>query len=207
MDDWPDYLPGPRDDLLALGVVSLNYGYMENILRILFAMVGDFSEPQVRAMFDRMNNDARQAILDQLLGQQPFSADLKALVRHFLKGYGICATNRHAIMHSHHGGIHSGARGTQGIVLCKYSRSGGEQHFFAHAAKLRAVADAIDQQSAFGREVILNVQSFQICHKQNRVADFERHPLPDKPPLPEPLDWQSQTGTQNTPSPPPPSQV
>ena len=88
MDDWPDYLPGPRDDLLALGVVSLNYGYMENILRILFAMVGDFSEPQVRAMFDRMNNDARQAILDQLLGQQPFPADLKALGRHFLKGYG-----------------------------------------------------------------------------------------------------------------------
>jgi len=206
-EGWPDYLPGPRDDILALGVVSLNYGHLENIFRVMFAMVTGMSENQVRALFERINNDARQKILEQLLDPQPFPDGLKKLIAHFLEGYTICAKNRHSIMHSHSGGIHSGTRGTQGIVLSKYSRSGGRFVCFAHAAKLRTIADAIDAQSTFGTEVILAVSSFRLCQRQNRIHDFGRGPLPETPPLPTELDWLFQPESQTDPRPPGASQA
>jgi hypothetical protein len=36
---WPDYLPAPKDDVFALGVIALNYGFLENILECVFAEV------------------------------------------------------------------------------------------------------------------------------------------------------------------------
>lgn len=196
LDRWPSYLPGPKDDLLALGVVSLNYGYLENVLRVLFGMVTGMHQAQMAAIFDRLNNDARQAVLDQMLGAHPFIPEIKTLVRHFLDAFAICAGNRHAIMHSHHGGIHSGSRGTGGIVLRRYSRAGSASVFFAHAESLRAIADDIDQQSQFGIQVVLTVQSFLLCQKEDRLADFGRHPLPETPPLPKTLGWLPAQGLQ-----------
>jgi hypothetical protein len=192
-DSWHDYLPGPKDDLLALGVVSLNYGYLENIFRIIFAFVTQLSEAQVRAIFERLNNKARQDVLDQLLGARPIPPELKDLVRHFLDGFVICADNRHAIMHSHHGGLHLGERGTGGIVLRKISRSGVASIFFAHTKALREVADAIDRQSAFGCEVLMAVDRFNNSQKPGR-SPFELSSLPEKLPLPDTLNWQPAPG-------------
>lgn len=205
-DSWPDYLPGPRDDLLALGVVSLNYGYLENIFRIIFTFVTDLSESQVRAIFDRLNNSTREAILDQMLGARPYIPELKSLVRYFLDGFTICAANRHAIMHSHHGGIHSGTRGTEGIVLRSTSRAGSGRIFFAHAKSLREIADAIDRQSQFGIEVLMAIDRYHNSQKEGR-SPFELSSLPERPPLPKSLDWLPAQGLQGDRHPLPPSEV
>src|SRR5689334_16831156 len=66
-DDWPSYLPGPRNDILALGVISLTYGLLETMFKLLFASVGDMNEHQVAAIFERLPNNHR---LDQANAQQ-----------------------------------------------------------------------------------------------------------------------------------------
>lgn len=187
-DNWPGYLSGPRDDLLALGVVSLNYGYLENIFRVIFAFATGFTDRQTSALFERLNNKARQDVLDQMLSSALLLPELKELVRHFSTGFAICADNRHAIMHSHHGGIHSGERGTSGIVLRKYSRSGRAYVFFAHTAALRKVADAIERQSQFGIDVFMALDRFKNSQSFGR-APFQVDTIPEKLSLPETLIW------------------
>ena len=201
-DQWPDYLPGPRNDLLALGVIALNYGRLENIFRIIFAMVSGMSEAQVTAIFARINNRLREDIFEQLLATQTFPEGLIDLIRHWLAGYMICAENRNAVMHSHHGGIHSGARGTEGIVLSKFSRAGSRFSYFAHAKALRAIADAIDHQGNFGEQVMLEIAGFQLCERQKRPRDFGQFPLPEKPRLPEALNWLPHSDLRVDPRPP-----
>lgn len=197
-DNWPDYLPGPRDDLLALGVASLNYGYLENIFRVLFSFATGLDEWQTRAIFERLNNSARDAILDQLLGAKPFPPELKEVIRHFLSGFKICADNRHAIMHSHYGGVHNGARGTTGIVLQKIARSGANFVFFANTSSLRAIADEIEEQSAFGVDVMMAVDRFNNSQRPGR-SPFDLSSLPKRPPLPKPLEWLPAPGLEVVP--------
>ena len=43
-DKWPEYLPGPPDYILVLGVIALNYGRMENMFRYLFSTVTRMNE-------------------------------------------------------------------------------------------------------------------------------------------------------------------
>jgi len=94
---------------------SLNYGYLEDIFRVIFAFATGFTDRPTSALFERLNNKARQDVLDQMLSSALLLPKLKALVRHFSKGFAICA-NRHAIMHSHHGGIHS--ESTRPCLVC-----------------------------------------------------------------------------------------
>jgi hypothetical protein len=205
-ENWPPYLPGPRDDLLALGVVSLNYGYLENIFRVIFSFATELSEFQTRAIFERLNNSARQAVLDQMLAHRTFPPELKALIRYFLQGFTICSTNRHAVMHSHSGGTHHGERGTEGIVLRKVSKSGHASLFFANTRALRAIADDIDRQSQFGIAVFMAMDRFHDSQKPGR-SGFELSSLPDRPPLPKSLDWLPAQGIQGAPSSPEPSRA
>lgn len=202
-DRWPARLFGSADDLVALGVISLNYGNLENIFRVLFSMVTGMTEFHVAAVFERINNDTRLTAFKQILGGQNYPSDLKNLLSHFIKGYEICAENRHAIMHSHHGGIHRNLAGkdSRGIVLSKYTRAGARVEFFATTAILRSVADAIDQQAMFGAELILTVQSYQICLKQKRLEHFAQKALPKTPLLPTSLNWQSPSIDQYIPRP------
>lgn len=59
-DKWPSYIPAPRDDIFALGVISLNYGYLENMLRSLFTSVVGLTDAQA-SMVLRMRTSSHVA--------------------------------------------------------------------------------------------------------------------------------------------------
>jgi hypothetical protein len=66
-DDWPSYLPGPAENILALGVIALAYGQLENMFRALFASITQMNEFQVAALFQRLPNNIRKVILFELM--------------------------------------------------------------------------------------------------------------------------------------------
>src|SRR6476659_319728 len=102
-DNWPPYLPGSRNDILALGVISLEYGFLENMFRVLFSIVGNMNEYQVAAIFERLPNNHRIDAIRQMLRESTLPDVLKDRVLYFCRCFDICADNRHAIMHSHSG--------------------------------------------------------------------------------------------------------
>jgi hypothetical protein len=141
-DKWPEYLPGPPDYILMLGVIALNYGQLENMFRHLFSSVTRMNEIQVSSIFQRIPNNIRQTILSEMMAQTTLPAKLKERVNHFALGFKICAQNRHDVMHSHSGGTYtSRSRGERGILLSKFSRSGKELVCPASLSELRGVAD------------------------------------------------------------------
>jgi hypothetical protein len=192
-DRWPELLHGSKDDLVALGVISLNYGYLENMFRALFALATGMERIQCDALFERINNDTRINVFRDIIARKNYPVGLKDLLSHFVSGYQVCAANRHAVMHSHHGGIHvqRGPSGESGIVLSKWSRSGKEMLLFADTKLLQGVADSIDKQASFAVQLILTMSAFQTCERENRLHVFEQRPLPEKPPLPSTLDWET----------------
>src|ERR1700741_3415317 len=102
-DKWPDYLPGPKDHLMALGVVSLNYGQLEGMFQGLFTEVTEMNADQVSAIFQRIPNNIRQDIMLDLLDPS-LPENMKAAIKYFCEGFKTCAANRHALMHSRSGG-------------------------------------------------------------------------------------------------------
>src|ERR1044072_9514102 len=145
LEGWPNYLPGPRDHLYALGVISLTYGSLESMFEVLFAGATGIDLQHVSAFFQRIPNNSRQDIVAELVATQPLPDDLKAAIRLFCEGVEICAGNRHALMHSRSGGIVSiSATGHYGFVFTKHSRAGNRLVCTPSLTDLKAVADSMN---------------------------------------------------------------
>jgi hypothetical protein len=189
-DDWPAYLPGPRDDIMAVGVISLTYGLLENMFRALFSVIADMNEHQIAAIFDRLPSNARIDAIKQLLPKTTLHEILKDRVLHFCEGYDICTDNRNAIMHSHSGGIFTSfSRSERGFLLSKYSRSGNKLVCAASLLDLRRVADENHAFALFGMYVTGDVRIFRASQEHGDQDVIGRLPLRDKPPLPIELSW------------------
>ena len=125
-------------------------------------------------------------ILHELMDQTTIPLELKDLVTYFSNGFKICAENRHAIMHSHSGGIFtSQTKGTHGLVLTKFTRAGKEQVCLATLEELRTVADDIHRYVMFGATI-----AGKRADREEK-STFVLVPLHDKPPLPTVMNWQS----------------
>src|SRR5437764_2608998 len=181
-DRWPLYLPGPRHDILAMGVISLTYGQLENLFRTVFSLVADMNEYQIAAIFERMPNNHRLSALAQMLGKTTLPEVLKERVSHFCNGFRICAENRHAIMHSHSGRMYTSySRNERGILLTKYSRSGNKLICAASLAELRRVADQAHEYAVFGMHVATEIRIFRLHLERGEEDEFSRvYALPDK---------------------------
>jgi hypothetical protein len=144
---------------------------LENMFRHLFATVTRMNEFQVSAIFDRMANNNRLDALGDLLNKTTLTEQIKERVRYFCSGFKICAENRHAIMHSHSGGIYTNySRNERGILLSKYTRSGNKLVCAASLRQLRAVADDIHTFAMFGGNVISDIRIFLICRENGDEA-------------------------------------
>jgi hypothetical protein len=189
-DDWPSYLPGPRDDILALGVIGLTYGFLENIFRSVFATAANMHQYQVSAIFERLPNNHRIGVMREVLSKSTLPDILKDRVLHFGRCFEICADNRHAIMHSHSGGVYTSySRNESGILLSKYSRAGNRLVCAASLSELRGVADTMHDVALFGSVVVTDIKIFLMHRRRDDEAAFWRFPLRDKPPLPAELNW------------------
>ncbi|HZK90468.1 MAG TPA: hypothetical protein VFC56_10010 [Stellaceae bacterium] len=191
-DGWPIYLPGPRDDIFAIGVVALTYGLLENILRVLFSCVADLNDFQALAIFERMSNAGRLDSLKDILKKTTISKPLKERVLHFCSAFDICAENRHGIMHSHSGGIYTRANiEERGILITKYTRKGNKLVCAISLQELRNIADSMNCYASYGALLSSDIGIFKRLQARGKSADFERMPLPGIPPLPDALNWKS----------------
>ena len=122
-EKWPEYHPGNRKDILALGVIALNYGQLENVYRALFSYVTGMNEFQTAAIFHRLPNNHRESALTEVMAKTVIPQKLKDLVQYFASGFAGCAENRHDIMHASSGGRHQSlSTGSSGIVLSSTQR-------------------------------------------------------------------------------------
>jgi hypothetical protein len=191
-DKWPEYLPGQPDYILVVGVISLNYGRMENMFRYLFSIVTRMNEIQVAAIFERMPNNIRQTVLAEVMSQTTLPDKLKDRVKHFIDGFKICADNRHDLMHSRPGGTFtSQSRGIRGLLFTKFSKSGKELMCAPSLPELREVADDLHEYATFGGEVAGEVRNFLACREHDDEESFWRVPLKRKPRKPTALRWHS----------------
>lgn len=201
-DKWPEYLPGPPDYILVLGVIALNYGRMENMFRYLFSTVTRMNEIQVAAIFQRMPNNIRQTVLAEVMAQTTLPDKLKERVNHFIGGFKVCAENRHDLMHSRPGGTFtSRSRGIRGLLFTKVSKAGKELSCAPSLTDLREVADDIHEYARFGGDVASEIRNFLACREGGDETPFWRVPLKSKPRKPAALRWQS-PNTLIQPSPP-----
>lgn len=199
-DKWPPYLVYPREDVMALGVVSLNYGLLERMFQHLFEAVGDFNEHQIAAFFQRINNNVRLTVFNELIDKTNISSELKDDAEYFCSAYKICAENRHALMHSRGAGIfRSQSRGTGGMMLKRATRSGKPIVCAVTLPDLRTVADDIHAFTSFGGDVITNVRSYKTCLREGRIHEFSRLQLRGRPPPPTDMHWSSESDLLDTP--------
>lgn len=202
-EKWPEYHPGNRKDILAFGVIALNYGLLENMYRALFSCVTGMNEFQTAAIFHRLPNNQRKDVLYDLLAKTTVPRELRDIIRYFAVGFGVCADNRHDIMHSSSGGRHSGIGGSEsGIVLAKYTNAGDKLECYPTVAILRSVADEIHAYAIFGMKVTGAVRDYQYFLNYEEPEKFRPEALPEKPPPPTPLNWRSPAVPKGSESPP-----
>jgi hypothetical protein len=202
-DVLPEYLPGPPDHILMLGVIALNYGQLENMFRHVFSAVTRMNDIQVAAIFQRIPNNIRQTVLSEVMAQTTLPDQLKDRVKYFTDGFKICAENRHDLMHSHSGGVFtSKSKGTRGLLFSKHSRAGNEFVCAPDLQELRTVADEIHDYMNFGFHVSGDIKHWADCRDHDDEESFWRVPLKDKPRAPTALRWHSPESVLIQPSPP-----
>jgi hypothetical protein len=203
---WPYYLPSTRDDIVALGVISLNYGQLEAMFRALFALVTGMNEFQAAAIFHRIPNNIRLNVLEELPAKSELDTALRADVGYFMRGFSTCADNRNDIMHSFSGGTYTGSAttGQYGMVLSKFSKAGNKLEWYATTEALQRVADDTYAFMLYGAKVIGEIGVYQsILREPEETRRKWRGPSPDKPPLPARMNWHF-LGDSIMPSPLPP---
>lgn len=190
---WPGYLPLPKVDILAIGVVALEFARLENIFRALLSSVARWNSHHAAAVFNRLNNRERQDVILELLAKTTIPDPTKKVVEHFVAGYMICADNRNFLMHSSCGGTHEDiADGTVGLVLERYSKQGNRLECYPTYPQLRTVADEIHIYASFGAFVNMDVSNYRTHVEAGHPEDYRPLPAPlrKKPPSPTPLSWQ-----------------
>jgi hypothetical protein len=186
--DWSEYHKAHKEDIFALGIIAMTYGELENVFRKLFSAITGLNEFQTAALFERLPNNHRLAILGQLLAQTALSREIKDDVDYFMDGFETCADNRHAVLHAHLGGTFFGSPG-QGVVLHKFTKAGKKQTCFAPTKKLHEIADSMREYAAFGFSLIARITPVTGAKIPNDNSSVLFSPFRGKPSPPPKLDW------------------
>lgn len=202
---WPNYLPGPRENIFAIGVISLLYGQLENLFSCVFSAATQMEIDQAEVVFRKINNDVRSGIVRQSL-RSDLRTDLSECVEHFLKGYAICASNRHDIMHASSGGTKSSFDELSGaLVLSKVTKTGQRVCCAPSLDGLREIADGIEAFVLYGAHLSGALAIDENFRGQGKLYSGSLSlTLIEKPMLPRKLRWQPLPKHRSDPFPPPP---
>jgi hypothetical protein len=189
---WPDYLPLPHEDILAIGVIALNYCQLENMFRVLFSSVTRLNEHQTQALFHRLANNIRKDVLSDLLAKTMLPDELRDPIKYFLEGFGQCAENRHLIMHSASAGLHH-SQDKSGLVLERHTRAGNALICLLTLEDLKRIANDINDYTGFGAWVATDADGYanHIESKKPGTFKISLPTLNERPPAPIRLGWQS----------------
>jgi hypothetical protein len=195
-DPWPDYLPGPREHLKAVGTITLIYGTLEGQFQWLLASVTALNDIQISAIFQRVTNDIRLNILTDIMAKTALPDELKEAIKHFMSWFSVCVENRNGLMHSRSGGMVL-SQNDVGFLFTKFSRSGNRLVCSPSLIELRAVADSMHEFMLYASRLIGDVKHFQMTLGADKSRVFSLSPSSQKkPPLPAGLRWQHEADFQ-----------
>jgi hypothetical protein len=183
--DWPAYQVGPKNSVFALGVVSVNFARLEFAVHAMFAVIlGITGALSYRLMF-KIGPEMRDKLMREMLPTRDWPKEVVELVTHFIEAHRICYENRNKLMHSN---LMSGSQ--RAIVLYKTNRDGKTTLANPLIQELRQVADDMKAYFDYGLH-LANMINFNLLGAQPMAGDLVYHEWPDKPPLPIPLEYTS----------------
>jgi hypothetical protein len=201
-DEWPPYRVGNRDYLHALGVIASVFNLLEFRFRSLFPIYSSIPVPPAYVLFAKITNELRLELIRSAIEFSAHPEEIKEHVRHFLRGFKICADNRNILMHSTVYYIFgpdddacpvSAPPGSQpgGMGFQKAPKGDPFQinSYQLSLQEIRALADSIKAFELYGDGLFWHILK---NHEPSRYESWglpkdAQYALPDKPALPTPL--------------------
>lgn len=185
---WPTYEVGPKESMLALGVVSANYARLEFALTHMYAVIIgiDSSEATMRISRIIRKNTHLERMRRHLENRPQWPSSVRDLCARFIDGFSLLNDNRNKLMHSNV--ISSSAEIT---VLYKTNREGKTELCAVSLAELRQVADDIKAYFDYGLH-LGNMISHNLLGLPYLTGSLIFHQWPDQPPLPVRLEYSSE---------------
>jgi hypothetical protein len=152
MDAWPLYDSGPSEHIHALGVVSVNYNYLEWVLWKfhIYYLRADHSVTSL--IFQKTPTNVRLQVLGQLAVRTVTDPEMRNHIKHFIKGYDRCANNRGILMHSQ---LLAGRESNDIFPATKLSKKTGKLASYEFTlSDIRRVADEIHEWAEYGNQTV-----------------------------------------------------
>jgi hypothetical protein len=190
---WPYYEIGRRDYIFALGVLAANFNELEGTLQLQFTMHVRLPFEATTLLFNKSDNAQRiKIILGCLEGYPnyvnrkglPYNEREKMLIRHFLRGFAICAENGNILLHAE--AIPLGKKNR--VFFYKDSRKPphDSNRYAPSISTLRSIADSMRAFSDFGSDLFWVLRDAYWMEEELGLRNL-RKPLPYRPRLPKPL--------------------
>lgn len=180
--EWPAFQLGPRESVFAIGVASVKFVELESVLYFLFATTFALHNDDATMIVAKAGTEAATALLRQRLPATEWDDKTRDAVAHFLKAFAICAKNRNQLMHSNL------AWSADATLFFQTTKQGRTEMANPTLAELRNVAEDINTFVLYGRNL------GNAINAASAVAPIPANafPWPEKPTLPEPLDYSSE---------------
>ena len=151
----------------------------------MLATVTGISFEFASILLPKISNNVRIDLMRKMLKKKNWPADIVDRTDHFIKSFGTLAENRNLLMHSN---MIAGTRETS--MLYKTTRQGTTQLCRVSIQELRRVADDMVTYFNYGLH-LSNMINFELLTIPRQAGDLVYHAWPDKPPLPNLLEYTS----------------
>jgi hypothetical protein len=190
---WPFYDSGPSEHVHALGVVSVNYNQLEWLLLTFHVHFLRADHSVTNLIFQKTPTNVRLQVLDQLAARTVTDPEIRDHIKHFIKGYKLCADNRNVLMHSQ---LLYGRESDEVFPATKFSKAGKLASYELTLPDIRRVADEIFEWATYGGQTV----SYAFWKRRPVTPGAAPPPSPKKPALPKNLEAMyppSRQGTQH----------
>jgi hypothetical protein len=172
--------------IYAIGLISVRFASFESILTALFAnMVGTTTEFAYK-LSAKTKHDIILQFIEESLNEQHWSGDIKDRVSHLVKASKIIIDSRNTVIHSN-----ITWSSAPSVALYKSNRKGKTTMKKFLPCNLLAFARSIEMFHLYGMQLANHIGQFHINWPDSGVLvtpGLSPFPLPDKPPLPTPLN-------------------
>jgi hypothetical protein len=185
LNGWPEYKRqiASVEFIHALGQITLTYNYLEETIGMIFARFIHLRDKESEALYHRLNNYDRLALLTSFVEASSEPDKVKAAVLHLLGCYDICTENRNILMHT----FAAPPDSSDITRLSKRARrdTARKIHFHITAAELKAIADEMMDIFDAGCMLHMWLVTGRDPRRTIEHSDFMGYPRPPEPaPLP-----------------------
>ncbi len=166
LESWHGSYSTSHQELIhAIGMIALQFNYMEHILRTLFLTWFD-DEKTGAIVFSKANNEVRIATFNSFVENKISFEPLAGALNHFTKTFSQAYNNRNIVMHSIVTlvKLESGNETTFHLKLQKPKKDTPHKfnEYFVDRDRLRKIADDILMVGNYGRDLVRIIFRCQI---------------------------------------------